>query len=119
MKRVILVSLFLLFSQSVLAMSNPFDSKEYRVQDTKYDMKDQIGFYQSNYPNCTSNEKAEMIIKSFTEQKFKFSVSDRYYKVKVTCIFKDGERLWPIQSIYGEVLEEKFRAIQGVKEDGV
>lgn len=59
--------------------------------------KQQAEFYRDNYPKCSNNQKAEMLMKSMDYYNDKYNREDKVYKVKVIHIYDEQHKqIWPI-----------------------
>ena len=59
----------------------------------------EAGFYESNYPNSSNNEKALMLYKSMIDNGERgVSLEKKIYKIKIYHIYMDGIKVWPTES---------------------
>ena len=58
----------------------------------------QAGFYESNYPDCNKNQKAQMLYDSMIKNGAKgVTLEKKVYKVQVYHVYYNGTQLWPTE----------------------
>ena len=65
----------------------------------KVDPLDTAGFYASQYPDCTNNEKAEMLCKTLKGQGYRAELVETTRTVVDKSVMLDGKKVWPVQII--------------------
>ena len=59
---------------------------------------DEAGFYDSNYPYSTKNEKAKMLYSAMIKNGEKGAIlAKKIYRVKVLCVYNNGIKIWPVK----------------------
>ena len=87
---------------------------------TRTDWEQQAEFYGSNYPDCSRNEKAQLLMDSMTYEKESFTTTTKEYKVSIIYVYWDGKQIWPLKDYRTKKksgLEELWKLSTTTKEE--
>jgi hypothetical protein len=97
------LGLFLIFHCGGCAYLNTNSVESYGKTSSLYQppsLEERAGFYASNYPDSTLNEKATMLKESLERTGDKITVVEKEYVVKVMQIYDDrGHKIWPVYEV--------------------